>query len=62
MNSVDVSDHLFNSYNFQHWMRNRKWWWMLFVWGFGVMLVNAYRLYETDNIIIWPKKKDKVLS
>ena len=39
MNSVDVANQLQNSSNFQYWMRNRKWWWALFMCGFGVMLV-----------------------
>ena len=62
MNSVDVADQIWNSYKFQHWMRNRKWWWALFMCGFGIMLVNAYILYKTDHIIIWYNKKDEVLS
>ena len=62
MNSVDVSDQLRNSYNFQHWMRNRNWGWALFMWGFGVMLVNAYIFYKSAHLIIWSKKKDEVVS
>ena len=58
MNSVDVADKLHNSYNLQHWMRKCKWWWALFMWGLGVMILNAYILYKTDHLIIWCKKKD----
>ena len=62
MNSVDVADQLRGSYNFQHWMRNRKWWWALFMWGFGVLLVNAYILYKTAHLYIWCQKKEDILS
>ena len=62
MNSVDTADQLRGSYNFQHWMRNRKWWWALFMWGFGVLLVNAYILYNTEHLYIWLKKKENILS
>ena len=36
MNSVDVADQLRTSYNFKHWIKNRNWWWELFMWGLGV--------------------------
>ena len=62
MNSVDVADQIWNSYKFQHWMRNRKWWWAFFMWGFGVIIVNEFLMYKTAHIIIWCKKKYKVLS
>ena len=32
------------------------------MWGFGVILVNAYIVYKTAHLIIWCKKKDEVLS
>ena len=52
MNSVDVAYQLWNSYHFQHWMRNRKWWWKLCVWGFGVIPVNVYILYTKDHLLL----------
>ena len=45
MGHVDVSDQLRNNYRFDHWLRNTKWWWSIFYWGLGVMLVNAYVVY-----------------
>jgi hypothetical protein len=47
MGHVDVSDQLRNNYRFDHWLRNTKWWWSIFYWGLGVMLVNAYVVYTT---------------
>ena len=62
MNSVDVANQLQNSYYFQHWMKRRKWWWELFMWGFAVMLVDTYNFYKKAHLIIWFKKKDEILS
>ena len=62
MNSVDVADQLRNSYGFQHWIRNRKWWWALFMWGFGVLLVNTYIIYKTAHIFIWCTDKKDIMS
>jgi Transposase IS4/SAP domain len=45
MGHVDVSDQLRNHYRFDHWQRNRKWWWSICFWGIGVLLVNAYIIY-----------------
>ena len=28
-------------------MRNRKWWWSFFIWGIGVVSVNAYKMYDS---------------
>ena len=36
MNSTDIADQLQNSYRPDHWLRNRKWWWAIFIWGIGV--------------------------
>jgi hypothetical protein len=47
MGHVDVSDQLRNNYRFDHWLRNTKWWWSIFYWGLGVILVNAYVVYTT---------------
>ena len=45
MGHVDVSDQLRNQYRFDHWMRNRKWWWVIYFWALGVVFVNAYIIY-----------------
>jgi hypothetical protein len=47
MGNVDIADQLRNYYRFDHWMRKRKWWWSMFFWGFGVLLVNCYVSYKT---------------
>jgi hypothetical protein len=45
MGHVDVSDQLRNYYRFDHWLRQWKWWWSIWNWGLGVLLVNAYVTY-----------------
>ena len=50
MGGVDIADQLRNYYRFDHWMRKRKWWWSIFFWAFGVLLVNAYISYKTYMI------------
>ena len=45
MGDMDIADHYQNVYRFDHWMRKRKWWWAIFFWAVGVILVNAYILY-----------------
>ena len=62
MNSVDVADQLRSSYGFQHWVRNRKWWWALFMWGLGVILVNAYLCYKSAHLLIWSTDKKDIMS
>jgi hypothetical protein len=58
MNSVDSADQLRNSYRFDHWLRFRKWWWSIFFWGFGVLMVNAYVAYRKYNIMQGKKKSE----
>ena len=57
MNSVDLADQLQNCYRFNHWLRNRKWWWAIFLWAMGVAASNAYIMYE--RMYEEEKKKQK---
>jgi Transposase IS4 len=46
MGHVDISDQLRNYYRFDHWARQWKWWWSIWNWALGVLLVNAYVSYQ----------------
>ena len=56
MNSTDIADQLRNTYRPDHWMRNRKWWWSIFIWSLGVARVNAWKIY---NELYDAEKKEK---
>ena len=58
MGHVDVSDQLRNQYRMDHWLRMRKWWWSLFMWGFGVLLTNLYICYTKEMTRAGKGKKD----
>ena len=58
MGGVDIADQLRHYYRFDHWMRKRKWWWLVFFWGIGVLLVNCYVSYKT----YMEQKKQKTIS
>ena len=47
MGGVDITDQLHNYYCIDHWMQKRKWWWCVFFWGVGVLLVNCNVSYKT---------------
>ena len=47
MGNVDIAYQLRGSYRFDHWLRNRKWWWPILFWAIGVVLTNAYAMYVT---------------
>jgi hypothetical protein len=42
---VDVADQLRGNYRMDRWIRQYKWWWSIWIWGYGVLLVNAYVFY-----------------
>ena len=58
MGNVDVADQLRGNYRFDHWLRNRKWWWSIFFWGLGVVLTNAYIIYKKVNQAEGVEKKN----
>jgi hypothetical protein len=39
MNTVDQADQLCNVYQFDLWMRTRKWWWAIWLWGVQVCII-----------------------
>jgi len=46
MNSVDRADQMREVYKFDRWLRQRKWWWSIFLWFLGVSVVTAYEIYK----------------
>ena len=46
MNNVDVADQLRGSYRPERCMRKQKWWWSMFFWGHGTLIVNAFVAYR----------------
>ena len=58
MGHVDISDQLRNYYRMDHWLRMQKWWWASYLWGMGVMLVNAYVSYQSYHERVGTAKKD----
>ena len=61
-NNVDIIAQLHGTYQFNHWMWKRKWWWAIWMWGVQVLMVNAYILYKTSHLIIWHKDEKTLLS
>jgi len=53
MNGMDITDQLRGQYRPDYWMRHKKWWWAIFIWGIGVAGVNAYKIYE----FMWLEQK-----
>ena len=44
MGGVDLLDNMLAVYRAR--IRKRKWWWCIWTWGLGVMMVNSWRLYN----------------
>jgi hypothetical protein len=42
MNDNDIADQLRLVYWIMCFQRNNKWWWVLFLWGYEVSMVNSY--------------------
>lgn len=55
MNSTDIADQLRGNYRPDLFMRQRKWWWAIFIWAIGVASVNAYRIY----CVLWDEENAK---
>ena len=45
MGRTDLGDQLQGSYRYDHWLRNRKLWWSIFFWTFGMLHTNSYILF-----------------
>ena len=60
MGNVDVADQLRGSYRCDIGVRNREWWWSLWFWALGVMLVNSYIMYLKLHLIHGRQKKDLI--
>ena len=46
MNAIDLADHIINTYRWDLFMRNRKWWWSIMMWCLHMILANSYILYK----------------
>ena len=47
MNLVDRADNLRTNYSMGQGLRQRKWWWSIFLWAFDVAIINSYLLYKS---------------
>lgn len=47
MNSINRADHLRKNYCVGEGLRQRKWWFSIFLWGLDVAMANAYLLYKS---------------
>ena len=47
LNSVDRADQLRTIYNVRKGLRQRRWWWSIYLLGLDVAIVNAYLLYKS---------------
>ena len=47
MNNVDIADQLCGNYRPDgKWMQKMKWWWAIYFWQYGTMIVNAFICYK----------------
>ena len=45
MNDVDLADQVLNVYQWDLFMRKRKWWWSIRMWCLQILQANAYAFY-----------------
>lgn len=45
MNNNNIMDQLPLQYHMMRFSHNNKWWWVFWLWGFEVSVVNAYMMY-----------------
>ena len=55
---MDIADQLRASYRCDIGVRNRKWWWSIWFWDLGVMLVNSNIMYLKVYLSHGRQKKD----
>jgi hypothetical protein len=60
MGHVDVADQLRGNYRMDRWIRQYKWWWSIWIWGFGVLQVNAYLFYQKMMDEFGVPKRDRL--
>jgi hypothetical protein len=48
INSTNIAHQLHGNYWPDRWMRQRKWWWVFFIWAIEVAGVNAYKIYGSQ--------------
>ena len=46
MNAIDLADQIINTYRWDLFMRNRKWWWSIMMWCLQMLLANSYIFYK----------------
>ena len=61
MGGVDRAYQFRGAYQTDHWICNRKWWWAIWDWSFGVHLVNTYIMFINQNVQEGQHKKDLLL-
>ncbi len=62
MNNVDIADQIHNTHRIDRWMCLRKWWWLIWMWGIQILLLNAYVLYKSAYLLIWKTYKKRIFS
>ena len=62
MNGIDIADQFWGMSHIDQWMRKWRWWWAIWIWGVQLLLVNAYILCKTTQLIMWKKDKKSIMS